>query len=236
MNEQVIIVGASGHGKVVADIIQKSGDTVVGFLDDNPNLPEKLAGFPVLGTIEKHKLYKKYKFVIAIGNSEIRERIVSNLLNVEWYTAIHPSAAISGIDVSIGEGTVVMANTVINSGAVIGKHCIINSGAIVEHDCQIQDFVHVSVGAKIAGTVTVGKNTWIGIGASVKNNLSLCENCMIGAGAVVVKNIDEEGMYVGVPAERILMEKIKEFGGVSSSRLIKTNMRLSADAQHRRAV
>lgn len=213
MNEQVIIVGASGHGKVVADIIQKSGDTVVGFLDDNPNSPEKLAGFPVLGTIEKYKLYKKYKFVIAIGNAEIRERIVSNLSNVEWYTAIHPSAAISGIDVLIGEGTVVMANTVINSGAEIGKHCIINSGAIVEHDCQIQDFVHVSVGAKIAGTVTIGRNTWIGIGASIKNNLSLCENCMIGAGAVIVKNINEEGTYVGVPAERLLMNKTEKLGG-----------------------
>ena len=237
MNEQVIIVGASGHGKVVADIVQKSGDTVVGFLDDNPNLPEKFVGFPMLGYIEKYRLYKNYKFVIAIGNSEIRERIVSNLLNVEWYTAIPPSAVISGIDVSIGEGTVVMANTVINSGAVIGKHCIINSGAIVEHDCQIKDFVHVSVGAKIAGTVTVGKNTWIGIGASVKNNLSLCENCVIGAGAVVVKNINEEGTYVGVPAERILMEKVKEFvGGGIPSRLIKTKMRLSADVQHRRAV
>lgn len=207
MNEQVIIVGASGHGKVVADIVQKSDDIVVGFLDDNPNVSEKFAGFPILGAIEKYKLYKNYKFVIAIGNAEIRESLVSNLSNVEWYTAIHPSAMISGIDVSIGEGTVVMANTVINSGAVIGKHCIINSGAIVEHDCQIQDFVHVSVGAKIAGTVTVGKNTWIGIGASVKNNLSLCENCMIGAGAVVVKNIDEEGVYVGVPAEKKYSDK-----------------------------
>lgn len=202
MNEQVIIVGASGHGKVVADIVQKSGDTVVGFLDDNPAMDEKFAGFPVLGKTEKFVDYKKCKFVIAIGNAGIREKIANKLDGVSWYTAIHPSAQISDIETSMGEGTVVMANAVINSGVRIGRHCIINSGAIVEHDNQIEDFVHISVGAKLAGTVHVGKSSWVGIGAVVSNNLTICGDCMIGAGAVIVNNIEEKGIYVGVPARR----------------------------------
>lgn len=197
----VVIIGASGHGKVIADIIQKSGDKILGFLDDNLNAPNTFIDFPVLGSVDDYKNYEA-EFVIAIGNAAIRENIARKLGDVSWYTAIHPTAVISDIDVKIGAGTVIMANAVINSGSTIGKHCIINSGAIVEHDNKIEDFVHVSVGAKLAGTVNVGKSTWIGIGASVSNNINLCGNCMIGAGAVVVKNIREEGTYVGVPAKR----------------------------------
>lgn len=198
----VIIIGASGHGKVVADIVQKSGDRVTGFLDDNPSVGSIFMGFPVLGTVEDYSKFNA-EFVIAIGNAEIRERISQKLEDANWYTAIHPTAAISDIDVEIGAGTVVMANAVINTGARIGKHCIINSGAIVEHDNIIADFVHISVGAKLAGTVSVSKGSWIGIGASISNNVNICGNCMIGAGAVVIKNIEEAGTYVGVPAERI---------------------------------
>lgn len=203
MREKVIIIGASGHGKVVADIIKKSGDMVVGFLDDNPDLGRTFSGFPVLGKTEKYQDYKNSKFVIAIGNANIREKIANSMKDVEWYTAIHPSAQISSIETSVAAGTVIMANAVINSGTEIGEHCIINSGAVIEHDNRIEDFVHVSVGAKLAGTVHVGKNSWIGIGAVVSNNLSICEECMIGAGAVVVSNIKEPGTYVGVPARKI---------------------------------
>lgn len=204
MNRSVVIIGASGHGKVVADIIERSGDRVIGFLDDNTSLPEKFVGFPVLGMIDDYRKYKDAKFVVAIGNAVIREKIVNKLNDVTWYTAIHPSAVISTLGTEIREGTVIMANAVVNAGAVIGKHCIINTCAVVEHDNRLADYVHVSVGAKLAGTVSVGKSTWIGIGTSVSNNLSICADCMIGAGAVVVKNIDEAGTYVGVPAKQIL--------------------------------
>lgn len=208
MSKSVIIIGASGHGKVVADIVVKNGDQVVGFLDDNPRLTNKYLDFPVLGEVSKYSSFTKVYFVIAIGNARVREEISEKLGNVAWYTAIHPDAVISAIDVSIGEGTVIMANAVINSGAKIGRHCIINTGAIVEHDDQIADYVHISVGAKLAGTVVIGKSSWIGIGACVSNNIEICGNCTIGAGAAVVKNIDKPGTYVGVPAER--MEKMNK--------------------------
>lgn len=200
--KRVVIIGASGHGKVLADTIQKSGDQVLGFLDDNPNLDDEFCGMPVLGKVTDWKKYTNEAFVIAIGNPEIRERI-SHEIEGEFYTAIHPSAQISGIDVEIGQGTVVMANAVVNSGAHIGRHVIINTSAVVEHDNQINDYVHISVGTKLAGTVSVGKKSWIGIGACVSNNISICDNCMIGAGAVVVDNITEAGTYVGIPARRI---------------------------------
>lgn len=215
--KSVIIIGASGHGKVVADIIQKSGDKVVGFLDDNPNIEDTFIGFPVFGCVDDYVRYQEQDiwFVIAIGNAEIRERIARKLSDVHWYTAIHPSSVISDMDVEIGDGTVVMANAVINTGARIGRHCIINSGAVVEHDNRIADFVHISVGVKLAGTVSIGKSSWIGIGVTVSNNVNICGNCMIGAGAVVVKDIRTAGTYVGVPAKRIdekmTIDKTKQY-------------------------
>lgn len=214
--KNVIIIGASGHGKVVADIVQRSGDRIIGFLDDNTDMPKTFIGLPVLGSTDQYREYKDVaEFVIAVGNAMVRKRISEILTDVRWYTAIHPSANLSSVGsdittgIPIGEGTVIMANAVVNSGSKIGKHCIINTGAVVEHDNELQDFVHVSVGAKLGGTVCVGKGTWIGIGSCVKNNITICEECMIGAGAVVVKDIDVVGTYVGVPAERVRMNRVE---------------------------
>lgn len=203
MKEKVIVIGASGHGKVVADIILQSGDHVVGFLDDNPEAGKTFVGFPVLGRTDNFIEYSDVKYIVAIGNVKIREKIVQKMTNVLWYTAIHPKATISSIDTSIGEGSVVMADAVVNAGARIGRHCIINTGAVVEHDNRIEDYVHVSVGAKLAGNVHVGKRTWIGIGATVSNNISICSDCMIGAGAVVVKDLKIANTYIGTPAKKI---------------------------------
>lgn len=198
----VIIIGASGHGKVIADTVLSNGHTLLGFLDDG-NVPPTCMGFPVLGKTENYVNYPGAEFIIAIGNAAIREKIAVALQGVTWHTAIHPTAVISKYGVSIGEGTAVMANAVINAGSTVGRHCIVNTAAVVEHDNTIGDFAHISVGAKLAGTVSVGKSTWVGIGAAVSNNLTLCGGCMIGAGAVVIKDISEPGTYVGVPARRL---------------------------------
>lgn len=203
MNEQVIVIGASGHGKVVADIVRRSGDTLLGFLDDNETLPPEIAGIPVLDKVADYSKYPNASFVIGIGNSTIREKITRQLSDVRWYTAIHPSAVISTLDTQIGAGSVIMANAVINPSAHIGAHCIINTSAVVEHDNHIGDFTHISVGAKLGGTVSIGAHTWVGIGTTVSNNVSICDHCMIGAGAVVICDIKESGTYVGVPARKI---------------------------------
>ena len=191
MNKKVIIIGAGGHGNVIADTVQANNDILVGFLDDNN-----------INAIDKISGYKKYNdclFVVGIGNAKLREKF--SKLKCNWYTAIHPTAVISKSCV-IEEGTVVMANAVINANAQIGKHCIINTGAIVEHNDMIDDYAHISVGAKLGGTVRIGKRTWVGIGATVKNNIAICNDCVIGAGAVVVDDIIYPGIYKGIPARR----------------------------------
>ncbi len=199
---KVIVIGAGGHAKVVADIILKSGDELVGFLDDNTALPSQIIGYPYLGKI-KH--YEKYAdeccFVIGIGSNSIRKKIAENM-NANWYTAIHPSAQIA-IDTVISEGTVVMANAVINTSAVIGKHCIINTCAVIEHDNIIGDYVHISPNVSLCGNVKIGDLTHIGAGATIKNNISICDDVIVGAGGIVVKNIKDNGVYIGVPVNRM---------------------------------
>ena len=200
MSDKVILVGAGGHAKVIADIIVKSGDQLVGFLDDDSGKTSVL-GYPVLGPVEAWQSFSRgVKFLLAIGNHHVRETLAAQMA-VDWYTAVHPSAQI-GMGVVIGEGSAVMANAVINSEARIGRHCIVNTATVVEHDNQIADYAHISVGARLGGTVSVGKACWIGIGAVVKNNLSICDGCMVGAGGVVVKDLFEPGIYMGIPARR----------------------------------
>lgn len=201
--ERVIIIGAGSHGRVVADIIQMAGDCVVGYLDDSPKEMKDTAGYPYLGETDDYTKYPDVKFIIAIGEMASRRRIAEKLQGVRWYTAIHPTATISKNNVVIGEGSVIAAGVIINPGARIGKHCIVNTAAVVEHDSVLEDFVHISVGAKLAGTVTLGLGTWVSIGAVISNNLSVCANTVIGAGAVVVSDITEPGVYVGIPARMI---------------------------------
>lgn len=202
MKKRVVIIGAGGHGKVVADIVQCMGDYVVGFLDDAKIATGNYMEFPYLGKISDYYKYKEAFFVVAIGNSCVREKIVNELKNVKWYKAIHPNAVISQLNTVIEEGTVIMANAVINPGTKIGRHCIINSGAIVEHDNDIGAYVHISVGAKLAGNVKIGNHTWVGIGAIISNNIEVCGKCVLGAGTVVIRDIDVSGTYVGIPAKK----------------------------------
>ena len=200
MNKRIIIIGASGHGKVLADLAMKNEYEIIGFLDDGKAAGE-ICGFPILGNVKKCLEYQgQCEFVIAIGNNAVRKRIAETY-SLKWATLIHPTAVI-GMNVEISEGTVIMANAVINPGAKIGKHCIINTAAIVEHDNFINDYVHISPNAALAGTVSGGEKTHVGIGAGVRNNLGITSDVVIGAGAVVVKNIYEQGIYYGVPARK----------------------------------
>ena len=200
MYNRLVIIGAGGHGKVIADIALKNGYTDIAFADDNA--VGLCMGFPIVCTFaELDRLNDgKTDFVIAVGNNKIRQSIAEKYA-LNWVTLVHPSAQI-GANVTIGRGTIVMAGAVINPCTTVGAHCIINTCSSVDHDCKIDDYAHVSPGAHIAGTVTVGKRTWIGAGAIVSNNISITEGCMIGAGAVVIKDCKEAGTYVGVPARK----------------------------------
>lgn len=196
---QLVIIGASGHGKVVADLARKNGYQQIVFLDDRDSLTE-CGNYAVVGKCCNYAEYD-CDIIVAIGNPEVREKFLKELeiAGKNIPTLIHPNASIAE-NVAIGKGTVIAAGAVVNPCAVIGKGCIINTCASVDHDCVVADYVHVSVGAHVAGTVSIGQRTWIGAGATVSNNVSICEDTMIGAGAVVVKNICEKGTYIGVPA------------------------------------
>ena len=202
MNDKLIIIGAGGHGKVIADIGRKNGYKEILFLDDYAE-QKNIGCYKIVGKSNQFVDYDCDMFV-AIGNAAVRQKILEKIKaeGKTIATLIHPNAVI-GEDVIIGKGTAIMAGTVINSGSVIGEGCIINTCASVDHDNRIGNYVHVSVGAHLAGTVSVEENTWIGIGAVVSNNLSICKDCMIGAGAVVVKDIKQAGVYVGIPARKV---------------------------------
>lgn len=200
MEKKLIIIGASGHGKVVANIAERLGYTNIVFLDSDTS-KTTCASYPVVGT-DSIVNELDGEVVVAIGNAAVRRRIQERISPDRMATLIHPDAVVAR-DAVIGEGTVVMAGVVINPNVTIGKGCIINTCASIDHDCFISDYVHISVGTHIAGTVNVGAATWVGIGATVSNNINITSDCMIGAGAVVVKDITEPGTYVGVPATRI---------------------------------
>lgn len=200
--KKLAIIGASGHGKVVADIAKKNGYDKIVFLDDDCTIQE-CGGYPVVGNTDAAVACGCDVFV-GIGNAKTRQRIQKTLeaAGVNIPSLIHPNAVFAD-DAVIGTGTVIMAGAVVNSGAYLGKGCIINTCASVDHDCRLEDYVHVSVGAHLAGSVTVGERTWVGIGTVVSNNLCIAGDCLLGAGTVVVHNIEKPGTYVGVPAKKI---------------------------------
>lgn len=197
--KKIAIIGASGHGKVIADIARKNGYREIVFLDDDERIHE-CGGYPVIGKSSEVGTIDA-DIIIGIGNASIRKRIQESVPEEKLVTLIHPHAVVAE-DVVIGKGTVVMAGAVINPGVRIGKGCIINTCSSVDHDCVVGDYVHIAVGSHLCGTVSVGSGSWIGAGATVSNNIAICSNCMIGAGAVIVKNIDSAGTYMGVPARR----------------------------------
>ena len=200
MSESIVLIGGSGHARVIMDCIRASGGEVFGILDDGLKPGTEVLGVRVLGKTADYEAYRDHPFVIAIGSNGVR-RAISEKLEVRWATVVHPAACVSP-HAALGEGTVVMPRAVVNACAVVGRHCIINSGAVVEHDCRLMDWVHISPNAAVGGTVTVGEGTQVGIGASVRNNVDICGGCTIGAGAAVARDIKVPGTYVGVPARK----------------------------------
>lgn len=196
------LFGASGHGKVIKDILNANGVKVQAFVDDNPNVNE-CAGRPVL-----HEATGLSPMIVSIGVNRIRKIVVDKLVanaeatgnSIEFATAIHPSAIVSP-SAKIGEGSVVMAGAVINADVVIGKHCIVNTGATVDHDCVIEDYCHIAPGVNVSGATHIGEGTWIGVGSSIIQCLNIGRNSFIGAGSVVVKDIPDNVVAFGNPCK-----------------------------------
>lgn len=202
MCKKLVFIGASGHGKVLADMAELCGYTDIIFLDDNPEV--KTCGeYPVVGSSKDIDTYTDRDFFVSIGSNKVREKFQTILENKGYrvISLVHPNATVAK-SATVGHGTAIMAGAVVNAYATLGRGCIVNTCASVDHDCVLSPFVHVAVGAHVAGTVNIGTRAWIGAGATVSNNLSICEDCLLGAGAVAVKDILESGIYLGVPAKK----------------------------------
>lgn len=200
MENSVTLYGASGHCKVIIDILRSNSIVVNALLDDNPRF-ETILNVPVVKTTNV-TLSQINNLILSIGNNKIRKKISESLTNVTYGSAIHPSAIISN-HTKIEAGTVIMAGVIINPDVTIGQHCIINSGAVIEHDCIVEDFAHISPGVSLAGNVTIGEGAHIGIGACVIQGVKIGKWVTIGAGAVVLNDIPDYATAVGNPTRII---------------------------------
>jgi sugar O-acyltransferase (sialic acid O-acetyltransferase NeuD family) len=203
----LLIAGAGGHGKVVAEAAQATGLWErIAFVDDRHAQLADTLGWPVLGGIDDaYRFRAEYAdAVVAIGNAAVRLQVMDRLAAQGFGlpVVIHPSAWVSP-SAALGEGTVVFAMAAINACTVIGRGGIVNTGATVDHDCRIGDGVHVCPGAHVAGDVALGDGVWVGIGASVANGLHVGADAIIGAGAVVVSDVEDGVTVAGVPAKVI---------------------------------
>ena len=193
------LYGASGHAKVIIEILENSNKTVKGIFDDNENI-EQLLDYKV-APFSSGLNPLADQLIISIGNNSIRKKISSSI-DVNYGTAVHPFTKISGRS-KVGAGTVIMAGVVINADATIGKHCIINTNASVDHDCIIGDFVHISPNVALCGNVTVGEGTHIGAGTVIIPGVLIGKWCNIGAGSVVIKDVPDFTTAVGNPSRII---------------------------------
>lgn len=206
--KRLALLGASGHGKVVADTALFLGwDEVVFFDDAWPHLTVN-GHWPVVGD-SKALLARLSEFegvLVAIGHCVTRWQKHQQLqaAGARLVTIVHPRAWVSP-RASVGAGSVLMAGAVVNVDAAMGEACIINTGATVDHDCQLGAAVHVSPGAHLSGNVLVGACSWVGVGAVVRQGVRIGDNVMVGAGAVVVKPVADGQTVIGVPARAMSM-------------------------------
>lgn len=203
---EVFIYGASGHGRVIADIIRCSGYAVAGWIDD------KLRA-NTFSWEEFCLIHPNGAIAVGIGDNDARERIVHKVTAAGYHLPllIHPSAIISD-SATIGEGTIIMPLALVNADAKIGNGCIINSGAIVEHDCILENYVHISPNAALAGGVHIKNNTHIGIGSNIIQNITVGAHSIIAAGCAVINHIPDHSLAAGVPA---IVKKIRQKGHLS---------------------
>ena len=191
------LYGASGHAKVIIDILLKNEISITGIYDDNTEI-KNLLNIPV--EVPKEKI--EGKLIIAIGNNVTRKKIAAKYSKASYEKAIHISAIIDD-NVIINEGTVIMAGVVINANVEIGRHCIINTSASIDHDCIIEDYSHISPNATLCGNVRVGSGTHIGAGAVIIQGVTVGSNTIIGAGSVIINDVPNNVVVVGNPGKTI---------------------------------
>ncbi|OQP48848.1 acetyltransferase [Niastella koreensis] len=201
----MFLYGASGHAKVICEILEAQGRNLYGLIDDNPQITS-LLDYTVYNTLQQAAVEPEDEFIISIGNNRIRKIVAQKLSGVKVTNAIHPAAVISPRS-SIGGGTVVVANVCVNVHSTIGEHVILNTNCSIDHDCVVGDFAHISPGVALAGDVHIGEGTQIGIGACVKQGVRIGKWAMVGAGAVIIRDVPDYAVVVGNPGRVIKMNQ-----------------------------
>jgi sugar O-acyltransferase (sialic acid O-acetyltransferase NeuD family) len=209
--QPIFIVGASGHAKVIIDIIEKEGKyEIIGLIDSNKNKGELVLGYIVLGKEENLPSLlnenENSAVIIAIGDNVVRHMVMKKLINlsaeISFATTIHPSAQIAK-NVTIGKGVVIMAGAIVNSDSVIEDFVIINTKASIDHDGLIMAYSSLAPGVTLGGNVKIGNFSAVSIGATIKHNVSIGNHVIIGAGAVLLNDCNDNVVAYGVPAKEI---------------------------------
>jgi sugar O-acyltransferase (sialic acid O-acetyltransferase NeuD family) len=205
----IVVIGASGHAKVVVDIIEKEGRyTIAGLLDSRKEPGTTFTGYPVLGSEdylrEAMRLGRAEAGIIAIGDNWVRHQVAHRLAQLApdfpFVSAIHPSAQI-GRNVSLGDGSVVMPGAVINSDTQVGRFCIVNTNASIDHDCVIGDYAAILPGAVLGGNVRIGAFSVVALGAHIVHGITVGEHTVIGAGATLLSDVGDGAVAWGTPAQ-----------------------------------
>lgn len=193
-----LVIGASGHGKVVLATLLELGEEVAAVLDDDPaRRGGELLGVPVEGPIVDAAGSGR-NAILAIGNNHDRHRLSASA-PFGWRAVVHPTARVHP-SVRLGEGAFVAAGAVLQPDVVIGPHAIVNTGATIDHDCVVGTCAHVAPGVHLAGDVTLGEGSLVGIGACVTPGVTIGDWAIVGAGAAVVRDLAAGLTAVGVPA------------------------------------
>lgn len=211
----IIIIGSSGHAKVIIDIVQQEGKyNIEGLLDRVREVGDKVMGYPVLGQEEDLpellKIHSLMGGIVAIGDNVLRSKVVARIREIcpdfQFVSAVHPQSSVA-INVAIGEGAVVMAGAVISPCCSIGRFCILNSNASLDHDSILEDYSSCAPGSTIGGNCLVGQYAAIGIGAVLIHGVHVGGHTVVGAGSVVIKSIESFVVAYGVPAKTIKIRK-----------------------------
>ncbi|MBX7223991.1 MAG: acetyltransferase [Blastocatellia bacterium] len=211
----IVVIGSSGHAKVVIDILEKQGlYRIAGLIDGFRVVGGETSGYQILGSeTDLPRLCESHRIVggvVAIGDNFTRHKVVSRIAELlpdfPFVTAVHPGAIIAA-HVTLGNGTVVMAGATVNPGTTVGSHCILNTQSSLDHDCRMGDFASLAPRAVTGGNVHIGQFSAISIGAIIKHGIEIGEHSVIGAGATVLFPIPAFSVAFGTPA-RIVRSRI----------------------------